>query len=670
MNRFRTALAAACLVVPFLLRAARAEDLSDDPVALVRQLGADDIQTRDGAQKKLLGMGPRAAAAVKAGTDSSDPEIRARCELIHPRLAWSGATTPPFDTLVPPSTLLYVGSPDVAGMWGRFRKSHAGTLAFHAAARPIWEELETDMVRHEEGRVMKYIVTDLLPKASGQFMLALTHIGGDAGRENFFLIFALQHQDADAALVGIDKAVKGSLLSRPGFMLEGAGPFHGDGWGDDSDPDRKSGAGIGVVANALVFFGSENLGTAPAAQFLRRWRDGAKDPGFSADPVYAAFRKQFPASDLYAFLDVDKLLDGLRRMAAGRGGGEDSVVKIFTDGLGLGGLRAAFASLAFRDDGQIEENLVLQTREGGRGILGLFAFKPLDPALNGLRFAPRDAALAATARLDPGQAMRRIQEIAGVFGNMHRAPPDPDAKPRDLDAEWNAQAKAFLGVDAAAALDLLGGEISLVGLVDEASPIPRGVLAIESPRPAELLNVLKGIPVLSGLGEWKTAPAGGVDLHRLVAPDGEPPKAKYQLCLAATATHVLVASHPEAARRVLELRAGGGKTMAEADDVQAALAELPKGVGAVSCVNTRRLVAWGIAQLKANAAEVGLSEDLAKRLAALPPADELTKGWKPSVFGVAVGDRETRWKGLGSLPLVNLNVLEPMMLALFTMRGF
>jgi RNA polymerase sigma factor (sigma-70 family) len=54
--------------------------------ALVRQLGSEDFQERQAAEKKLREMGPKALLAVKAGLQSSELEIVRRCKNLLPEL--------------------------------------------------------------------------------------------------------------------------------------------------------------------------------------------------------------------------------------------------------------------------------------------------------------------------------------------------------------------------------------------------------------------------------------------------------------------------------------------------------------------------------------------------------------------------------------------------------
>jgi hypothetical protein len=89
--------------------------------------------------------------------------------------------------------------------------------------------------------------------------------------------------------------------------------------------------------------------------------------------------------------------------------------------------------------------------------------------------------------------------------------------------------------------------------------------------------------------------------------------------------------------------------------------------------NSRRIAEWGLAQLRAHADEMGMPGELKTALAALPPAAELTKGWKPSVLGAAVGERELVWKGVGSLPLLTVDLMQALMMPMLYsvgMRGF
>lgn len=50
----------------------------DDPVALVRRLGEEDVEARTRAADALLKLGPKAEAALREGLDAEEPEVRAR----------------------------------------------------------------------------------------------------------------------------------------------------------------------------------------------------------------------------------------------------------------------------------------------------------------------------------------------------------------------------------------------------------------------------------------------------------------------------------------------------------------------------------------------------------------------------------------------------------------
>jgi hypothetical protein len=53
-----------------------------DPVELVRQLGDKRFAGRETAEQKLLALGPKAKAAVRAGGGDADPEVSRRCQYL------------------------------------------------------------------------------------------------------------------------------------------------------------------------------------------------------------------------------------------------------------------------------------------------------------------------------------------------------------------------------------------------------------------------------------------------------------------------------------------------------------------------------------------------------------------------------------------------------------
>jgi hypothetical protein len=198
------------------------------------------------------------------------------------------------------------------------------------------------------------------------------------------------------------------------------------------------------------------------------------------------------------------------------------------------------------------------------------------------------------------------------------------------------------------------------------------VLAIRTAKPAELLAILKRIPAQLGAGEWKSEPEGGVELLRLTGPALDAQQDKFQICAAALKEHVIVGSHLAACKSVLALRAGAGGSVAENEAFKALRAELPAQCGAIGAYDAQRIMTWGLAQIKTHAGELGIDEDMQKRMAALPPAAELTRGWKPWVFGVASDEGGITWKGVGSMPMLDLNLTQvfgmmPMMM--FYMRS-
>lgn len=124
------------LATPALTRAASPDpaDLVPTPEvqvrcrALVRQLGDEDYDRREGAQKKLAALGRLAHAALLAGaTASEDPEIRTRCGQLLPRAAEA-------DFQARLETFL-------ADATGRYEHNVPGWRAFRAVACDEWRLL-------------------------------------------------------------------------------------------------------------------------------------------------------------------------------------------------------------------------------------------------------------------------------------------------------------------------------------------------------------------------------------------------------------------------------------------------------------------------------------------------------------------------------------------------
>jgi hypothetical protein len=57
-----------------------------DPAKLVRDLGSARFAVREAAEQKLVALGPKAKAAVLAGTKDADSEVARRCEAILPKI--------------------------------------------------------------------------------------------------------------------------------------------------------------------------------------------------------------------------------------------------------------------------------------------------------------------------------------------------------------------------------------------------------------------------------------------------------------------------------------------------------------------------------------------------------------------------------------------------------
>lgn len=57
-----------------------------DPAKLVRDLGSARFAARETAEQKLIALGPKAKAAVLAGTKDADSEVARRCEAIVPKI--------------------------------------------------------------------------------------------------------------------------------------------------------------------------------------------------------------------------------------------------------------------------------------------------------------------------------------------------------------------------------------------------------------------------------------------------------------------------------------------------------------------------------------------------------------------------------------------------------
>jgi hypothetical protein len=57
-----------------------------DAAKLVRDLGSARFAVRESADQKLVALGPKAKAAVLAGTKDADSEVARRCEAILPKI--------------------------------------------------------------------------------------------------------------------------------------------------------------------------------------------------------------------------------------------------------------------------------------------------------------------------------------------------------------------------------------------------------------------------------------------------------------------------------------------------------------------------------------------------------------------------------------------------------
>src|SRR5262249_56311728 len=100
---------------------------------LVGQLGSPSFKERQAAQKALTNLGARAAAAVQAGMEDAELEVRKRCAAIWPRL-WQTEIDRPDATRLAGYT---------HPLWVRFRKA-AGD---DPGSRTLFAEMVADFKR-------------------------------------------------------------------------------------------------------------------------------------------------------------------------------------------------------------------------------------------------------------------------------------------------------------------------------------------------------------------------------------------------------------------------------------------------------------------------------------------------------------------------------------------
>lgn len=87
--RMRAVLMAVLLALPAIAQDAERID------ELIRQLGSDETEVRDRAERELGRIGRPAYEAVKAAAESDDPEVRFRALRVLPRVRWGLSEIPP-----------------------------------------------------------------------------------------------------------------------------------------------------------------------------------------------------------------------------------------------------------------------------------------------------------------------------------------------------------------------------------------------------------------------------------------------------------------------------------------------------------------------------------------------------------------------------------------------
>lgn len=640
------------LVVALPLRAADAPAPNEAQIQkLIVELGSDDFDVRENAEKSLKAAGTAAIPAIKKAMEGGDAELRARSQRILEELAWS--VLPPVASMpaaLPPNTIFVVHTPGLKAAVQKLRsETAAGKLYDRSELAAVKEILKADITGRMSDEERKFADT-WLDRFGGLSGIAFMNIFSDKewpNREQAVACFGIL--DPDPAKAWADFNLRLPLV-RGGMQL-GIERHRGIEVLFQNWEGRREGRAR--VLNLAVHSVDSS---ADAVKRVVDLLGAEKSARLSGTPAYTeTAAKLDPAALALLYFNFTELAEQAGNQFSPRERKE-------MEGLGFMTLKHLGVSLGTQGE-LLAERAWVKLEGERKGLAKLLSFAPM--AVRHAPLAPPDALGFVTLPLDGKVFFDTVTSIAREVN------PQGD---KDILREIAQLDEAF-GIKIVDDLiaPLQGEHAVWVQKPAGALPVPDLAAAFEARDDAaakklaetfaKLIGPLSGLPDAVGKADFKGRACFWLKKEAL---KGELP---YTFSWCADGRRLLVSSSQEGLQALVNRIDNKAAGLDAAEDFKKLFEAVPATErGGLVYLNTAELGGWGLPLVLPMLAQGAPPEIQEKLNAALKDPKALLKGFPGTLFAMASAPDGLQARAVGGLPASAKVVLVPVLAFQIAMR--
>jgi len=623
--------------VPFSPVRAEETPLTDEGMRLlIKDLGSDDFEKRQGAEKKLAAQGLKAEALLKATVEATtDAQVRATAARLLGKLKLAGLSSVDYLTVFPAESVMFIQIRDVSKSIEKSKETAIGKLVLSPALEPFRKKLEEAI--NQKANEKKTFDT-WFKRFNGQFGFAMWNFSAMPDQMRLAALFQISDPNP--------QAVFDEFMAETGMAQLAQ---KGESYRDVDIYQSPQGAG-GMIALAgphiILSVNRESLKTAI---------DNLLKPGgLAASPSFAKIRPSLGEKpELMLGMDYRTYMKQLLAMMEVMGQADEAkaMEKVWSSmGTELQHLIMASASNGDR----YEDRIVMTMGSEPKGMMAASLVPADAPApLEDMAIVPANAVAAAVGYLNGKELQVGAKDYIAALGEMvaaqrNKLPPDAQKAQPDFTAEIKAfedkigmkMEEAFAGFKGSLGYYVVLSKDGLLAAPD----LGMFMTFADKDAATKFSNVLRKAldnsgPVPIAAVREVEAPNRKllqIDLNALGA--ALPPNFPYMPVWVVENNRIFFASSVEALRKQLsyiDTKTPG--LLTQADFVKAmGLLKPDERRGQVFYVNMKSLMTLGSTVALPFLQAAVPDEGLKKALAALPPPEELFKDMPP-LLGTSVG---------------------------------
>ena len=374
--------------------------------ALIKDLGNEDFEKRQSAEKELMKAGAKALEPLKAAQNSTDPQVKATAARLSGRLRFASLGAVNYLDIFPGDSVLAIWVKDIGGSAENAKKSAIGKLIASPAMAPFREKIDAKMNENADARKQ---LEFWLTRFNGQAGAAVWEINLQAGPAGIKAAAIAEITDADP------RGVVDAFLKETHLIADTAQKIY---YKEAEIQENAPGQGAMALLGRHLLLG-------PSAECLKPLIDGLLTPaGLNANPAFVKLKQSLGAHPEFIFaLDFKAYMKTLNTLFVAMNQPEQVAnFKTLMDSAGASmswmAISSATSGLTFED----RYVIVMDAPPKGLAAAGI---PPADaePQVKGMALVPSNAVLAAVSYVDGTKMQAGLSNYLSSFSKMMAATP-------------------------------------------------------------------------------------------------------------------------------------------------------------------------------------------------------------------------------------------------------